>query len=168
MNTHDEIRDKAKQLVLQGNGNKAINGQALAEYEIGQVKSRFIWMDGTETIVPAAQVQEFFRDYWPEKKYVQSDYLYKMEKSVQKKIIKQLERLCEKQFRKGFQQGFYACKNNELTQEQVDKFRWDGMKEDYSKVIQPHNGRKEVAKNRLLAEIAMPDMNELRHFLTDI
>ncbi|MEA5111641.1 MAG: hypothetical protein VB072_14510 [Lentimicrobium sp.] len=125
-------------------------------------------MDGTETIVPAAQVQEFFRDYWPEKKYVQSDYLYKMEKSVQKKIIKQLERLCEKQFRKGFQQGFYACKNNELTQEQVDKFRWDGMKEDYSKVIQPHNGRKEVAKNRLLAEIAMPDMNELRHFLTDI
>ena len=88
-----------------------------------------------------------------------------MEKSEQKKIIKQIERLCEKQFRKGFQQGYYACRNNELTKEQVDKFRSNGITENYSKVIQPHNGRKEVAIERLLAEIAMPDMGELRHFL---
>jgi len=88
-----------------------------------------------------------------------------MEKSEQRKIIKQIERLCEKQFRKGFQQGYHACKKNELTQEQVDKFRSNGMTENYSKVIQPHNGRKEVAIDRLLSEIAMPDMNELRHFL---
>jgi len=72
MNTHDEIRDKAMQLVLQGNGNKAINGQALVDYDLfnyenyPDAKSRFIWMDGTETIVPAAQVEEFFNDYWPE------------------------------------------------------------------------------------------------------
>ena len=51
------------------------------------------------------------------------------------KIIKQIERLCEKQFRKGFQQGYHACKNNELTQEQVDKFRDNGITENYSKVI---------------------------------
>lgn len=80
MNTH-EITQKAMQLVLQGNGNKAINGQALAEYEIGQVKSRFIWMDGTETIVPAAQVEEFFNAYWPEptKQITGQEYLKAVE-----------------------------------------------------------------------------------------
>ena len=88
-----------------------------------------------------------------------------MEKSEQRKIIKQIERLCEKQFRKGFQQGYHACNDNELTPEQVDKFREKGITENYSKVIQPHNGMKEVAIDRLLTEIAMPDMEELRHFL---
>ena len=83
------------------------------------------------------------------------------------KIIKQIERLCEKQFRKGFQQGYHACKNNELTQEQVDKFRDNGMTENYSKVIQPHNGKKQVAIDRLLSEIHMPNMEELRNFLND-
>lgn len=82
-----------------------------------------------------------------------------------RKIIKQIERLCEKQFRKGFQQGYYACKNNELTQKQVDKFREKGSIENYSKVIHPHDGRKEVAIERLLTEIRMPDMDELRYFL---
>ena len=83
------------------------------------------------------------------------------------KIIKQIERLCEKQFRKGFQQGYHACKNNELTQEQVDKFRDNGMTENYSKVIQPHNGKKQVAIDRLLFEIHMPNMEELRNLLND-
>ena len=91
-----------------------------------------------------------------------------MEKLTQKKIITQIERLCEKQFRKGFQQGYHTCKNNEMTQEEVDKFRENGMKENYSKVIQPHNGRKEVAKDRLLSEISMSDMSELREFLNGL
>jgi len=91
-----------------------------------------------------------------------------MEKLTQKKIIKQIERLCEKQFRKGFQQGFYACENKELSKKQVDDFRFNGMSENYSKIIQPHNGRKEVAIDRLLAEIAMPEMDELRHFVVNL
>ena len=88
-----------------------------------------------------------------------------MDKSTQKKIIKQIERLCEKQFRKGFQQGFHACENKELSKKQVDDFRFKGMSENYSKVVQPHNGRKEIAIDRIMAEIVMPDMNELRNFL---
>lgn len=87
-----------------------------------------------------------------------------MKKSTQKKLIKQIERLCEKQFRKGFQQGFHACFYNELTIDQVDKFRNDGIVQNYSKVKQPHNGRIEIAKHRLLAEMQMKDMNELELF----
>lgn len=88
-----------------------------------------------------------------------------MERITQKKIIKQIERLCEKQFRKGFQQGYYACENKELSKKQVDDFRFNGISENYSKVVQPHNGREEIAIYRLVAEIAMPDMDELRQFL---
>ena len=91
-----------------------------------------------------------------------------MEKLQQRKIIKQIKRLCEKQFRKGFQQGYHACKNNELTQEQVDKFRNKGITENYSKVVQPHSGKKEVGIERLLSEISMPDMEELRSFLNEL
>ena len=88
-----------------------------------------------------------------------------MEKSVQKKIIKQIARLCEKQYRKGYQQGFGACKDNLITEKQVDKFRFDGMDEGYSRVINPLNGMKEDAIERLLAESGMSDMRELNLFL---
>lgn len=87
-----------------------------------------------------------------------------MKKSTQDKLIKQIERLCEKQFRKGFQQGFHACCNGELTVAQVNKFRHDGIVQNYSKVKQPHNGRIEIAKQRLLTEMQMKDMNELELF----
>jgi len=88
-----------------------------------------------------------------------------MEKSIQKKIIKQIYRLAEKQYRKGFQQGFYACEEKKLTIEKVDEFRKKGMTENYSKVVNPLMGYSEVASHRISAEIAMPDMDELRQFL---
>lgn len=88
-----------------------------------------------------------------------------MEKSIQKKIIKQIYRLAEKQYRKGFQQGFYACEEKKLTKEKVDKFREKGMTENYSKVVNPLMGYSEVTSHRISAEIAMPDMEELRQFL---
>lgn len=88
-----------------------------------------------------------------------------MQKLIQKKIIKQIERLCEKQYRKGFQQGYYACKNKELSEKQVNDFRYEGMSQNYSKMTHPHTGRKQVALERLMNEIDMPDMNELRHLL---
>jgi hypothetical protein len=69
-----------------------------------------------------------------------------------RKIIKQIERLCEKQFRKGFQQGYYACKDNHLTQEQVDVFRINGQVEKYDKVIHPHTNKKELASDRIFVE----------------
>ena len=87
-----------------------------------------------------------------------------MEKSIQKKIINQIYRLCEKQYRKGFQQGFYACNEKKLTKEQVDKFRENGMIENYSKVVNPLMGYSEVASHRISSEISMADMDELRNF----
>lgn len=91
-----------------------------------------------------------------------------MEKSVQKKLIKQIARLCEKQFRKGYQQGFGDCKDNLITEKQVDKFRFDGMDEGYSRVINPLNGMKEDAIERLLAESGMSEMQELNLFLNGL
>jgi len=91
-----------------------------------------------------------------------------MKNSLQKKLIKQIERICEKQYRRGFQQGFYACENKELTKEQVNAFRFNGMVENYSKVVQPHTGIEEVAQDRLLSETAMPEMTELRLLLSGL
>ena len=91
-----------------------------------------------------------------------------MEKSVQKKLMKQIARLCEKQFRKGYQHGFGDCKDNLITEKQVDKFRFDGMDEGYSRVINPLNGMKEDAIERLLAESGMSEMQELNLFLNGL
>ena len=91
-----------------------------------------------------------------------------MDKSEQKKIIKQIYRLCEKQYRKGFQQGYYACNENSLTKEQVDKFRSKGMIENYSKVVNPFMHYSEVASSRISAESNMPNMDEIRNFLNGI
>jgi hypothetical protein len=91
-----------------------------------------------------------------------------MEKSVQKKLIKQIARLCEKQFRKGYQHGFGDCKDNLITEKQVDKFRFDGSTQGYKKVINPINGRKEDAIERILAESGMSDMQELNLLLSGL
>ncbi len=80
-------------------------------------------------------------------------------------LTKQLERLCEKQYRKGFQQGFLASQNKLMTPRQVDNFRLNGAKEDYSKVVSPTTTQKLSAKNILLSEINMPKMDELKLFL---
>ena len=81
------------------------------------------------------------------------------------KLTKQIERLCEKQYRKGFQQGFLASQNKLMTQKQVDNFRTNGAKEGYSKVVSPTTKQKLTAKNILLSEINMPNMDELKLFL---
>ena len=81
------------------------------------------------------------------------------------KLTKQLERLCEKQYRKGFQQGFLASQDKLMTQKQVDNFRTNGAKEGYSKVVSPTTKQKLTAKNILLSEINMPNMDELKLFL---
>lgn len=91
-----------------------------------------------------------------------------MNKSLQKKIIKQIERLCEKQYRKGFQHGFYACDEKKITKKQVDKFRQDGMIDNYSKVVNPLIGYSEVPLERLSVEMKMADMDELYRFLNNI
>jgi hypothetical protein len=78
-----------------------------------------------------------------------------------KKLVKQIARLCEKQFRKGYQQGYGACKDNLITEKQVDKFRFDGIIQDYKKVVNPVFKYKEDAIERLLAESMMSDMQEL-------
>jgi hypothetical protein len=84
---------------------------------------------------------------------------------LQTKLIKQICRLCEKQYRKGFQQGFYACMDNRLTQDQVDKFRLDGCREEYKKVIDPITGTKYKQIDILQREMAMGNMAELRRFM---
>lgn len=78
-----------------------------------------------------------------------------------KKLVKQIARLCEKQFRKGYQQGYGACKDNLITEKQVDKFRFDGIIQDYKKVVNPIFKYKEDAIERLLTESRMSDMQEL-------
>jgi len=77
------------------------------------------------------------------------------------KLVRQIARLCEKQFRKGYQQGFSACKDNLITEKQVDKFRFDGSIQGYKKVVNPVYEYKEDAIQRLLAESSMSDMQEL-------
>ena len=81
------------------------------------------------------------------------------------KLTKQIERLCEKQYRKGFQYGFLASQNKLMTPKQVDNFRINGAKEDYSNAISPTTKQKLTAKNILLSEINMPKMDELKLFL---
>ena len=88
-----------------------------------------------------------------------------MKKSTQNKIVKQIYRLAEKQYRKGFQQGFYACEEKRLKKEDADEFRWKGSIENYSKVVNPFMGHSEVASERILAEIAMSDMDELNNLI---
>jgi len=77
------------------------------------------------------------------------------------KLVKQIARLCEKQFRKGYQQGYGACKDNLITEKQVDKFLFDGIIQDYKKVVNPIFKYKEDAIERLLFESRMSDMQEL-------
>jgi hypothetical protein len=59
--------------------------------------------------------------------------------------------------------GFLYCEEKE-----VDKFRFDGMDEGYSRVINPLNGMKEDAIERLLAESGMSEMQELNLFLNGL
>lgn len=86
-----------------------------------------------------------------------------MEKS--KRIKEQIFRLCEKQYRKGFQHGFYACMDDEMTQDEVDDFRGRGISEDYKKVMYPQSKHKVSSLERLSPEMAMPDMVELERLL---
>jgi hypothetical protein len=73
--------------------------------------------------------------------------------------------LCEKQFRKGFHQGYHACKNNMMTKTQVDNWRAKGVRENYTKVVLPHNGQKMRSMDVLAWEMDMPIMMELIYFL---
>jgi len=78
-----------------------------------------------------------------------------------RKIVRQICKLAEKQYRKGFQQGYLASKENRLTEGQVDRFRFDGADQDFTKVIDPHSGRKFDPIDRLWVEMLMPGMSEL-------
>lgn len=84
-----------------------------------------------------------------------------MNKSQRQKLAYQIARLCEKQYRKGFQQGFHTCINKQMTKEQVDEFRFKGMVMDYCEVRWPQNNHRQNPFDRLIAESAMPNMNEL-------
>ena len=88
-----------------------------------------------------------------------------MKKSIEKKIIEQFYRLAEKQYRKGFQQGFYASEGKQLTKDKVDNFRSKGMTENYTKIVNPFMNFQEIPKFRILEEIKMSDMEELRDFI---
>lgn len=85
-----------------------------------------------------------------------------MDEKLKRKLISQIQRLCEKQYRKGFQQGFYASEEKQMTKEQVDEFRQKGVTQDYKKLVWPQNKKDEIAKDRLLAEMEMKDMDELK------
>lgn len=85
-----------------------------------------------------------------------------MDEKLKKKLISQIQRLCEKQYRKGFQQGFYASEEKQMTKNQIDQFRQKGIIQDYKKVVWPQTKQNEIAKDRLLAEMLMKDMDELQ------
>jgi hypothetical protein len=85
-----------------------------------------------------------------------------MDEKLKKKLISQIQRLCEKQYRKGFQQGFYASEEKQMTKNQVDQFRQKGVLQDYKKLVWPQTKHDEIAKDRLLAEMEMKDMDELQ------
>jgi hypothetical protein len=84
-----------------------------------------------------------------------------------KKLYYQILRLCEKQYRKGFQQGFYACQNNQITAEQVNKWRADGAYQGYAKMIDPLNHRNIDAHDQLFAESWMGKTDEIRQFFNE-
>jgi hypothetical protein len=81
-----------------------------------------------------------------------------------KKLYSQILRLCEKQYRKGFQQGFYACQNNQITKEQVAKWRDNGARNGYMEMIDPLTHRKIDAHSQLEAESWMGKTDEIRQF----
>jgi hypothetical protein len=85
-----------------------------------------------------------------------------MDNKLKKKLISQIQRLCEKQYRKGFQQGFYASNEKQMTKEQVDEFREKGSAQDYKKLFWPQTKQTEIARDRLLSEMWMKDMDELK------
>ena len=92
-----------------------------------------------------------------------------MDKRTRNKLVKQICRLCEKQYRKGFQHGYFACKENILTENEANEFRWKGAIEEYRKVECPlHWNSKANPIDRVYAETAMEDMNELRCFLRGV
>lgn len=90
-----------------------------------------------------------------------------MDKNERQRLAYQIARLCEKQYRKGFQQGFHTCLNKQMTKKEVDEFRFKGMDADYREVRWPHNSHRQNAFDRLLAESAMPNMNELIRLLRE-
>ena len=81
-------------------------------------------------------------------------------------LIEQIVRLCEKQFRKGYQHGFSDCKNNLISEEEVEDFRLKGSLENYKNVINPIDNYEENALERLLMELNMPDMAELKELIS--
>lgn len=85
-----------------------------------------------------------------------------MDEKLKRKLISQIQRLCEKQYRKGFEQGFYASEEKQMTKKQVDEFRQKGVIQDYKKLVWPQTKQDELAKDRLLAEMEMKDMDELK------
>lgn len=89
-----------------------------------------------------------------------------MKTDYEKKLIAQILRICEKQYRKGFQHGYYERAGGIMKDYQVDNFRFHGEKQKYKKVINPLTGRKEKPLDRIICELHMPDMDELKQLLS--
>lgn len=73
--------------------------------------------------------------------------------------MKEICRICEKQYRKGYQHGFTHGNEKIVSEKEVNKFRWKGSEQNYSKVTNPpYFKNKENPILRVSSELAMPNM----------
>jgi len=84
-------------------------------------------------------------------------------------LVKEICRICEKQYRKGYQHGFIHGKEKLVNEDDVNKFRWKGSEQNYSKVTYPpyFNGNKDSI-SRVSCELGMPDMEFLKSLFWEV
>jgi hypothetical protein len=88
--------------------------------------------------------------------------IYKMTKAEQNALVKEICRICEKQYRKGYQHGVGDSKEGLVTEDQANQFRYDGIAENYSKVVYPPFFKQKYDPvGRVSPELAMADMEIL-------
>jgi hypothetical protein len=88
--------------------------------------------------------------------------IFNMPKDEQMALVKEICRICEKQYRKGYQHGVGDSKEGFVTEAQANQFRYDGIAENYSKVVYPPFFKQKFDPvGRVSPELAMADMEIL-------
>jgi hypothetical protein len=88
--------------------------------------------------------------------------LYKMTPAEQNALVQEICRICEKQYRKGYQHGVGDSNEGLVTKAQANQFRYDGIAENYSKVVYPPFFKQKCDPvGRVSPELAMADMEIL-------
>jgi len=87
-------------------------------------------------------------------KFMEYEIAKKLTKAEKKALVKEICRLCEKQYRKGYAHGYFQGKDKLVNDKDVNNFRFEGLKQKYSKVVHPPNFKsKESPIQRVSYEI---------------